>query len=268
MTLADFSGKCVLVTGGTMGIGLATALAFGKRGAQCTLTYRFGSASEEDVLRQFADAGAPAPVFVQADAADAADTFVLLDTIRARHDHIEVLVSNVSAALVVNELADYSRKGLQQSIDFSAWPMVSYLTGIKERFGRYPRYALGMSSSGPDQYAKSYDFVAASKAVMETLVRYLSYRLYDEDIRINVIRSRSVKTESLRSTFGSEFEEFAKKFTRESHFVPAEEVANAAVALCSGLLDGFRGQVLTVDRGTGFFDNFMRLYNEREELGL
>jgi NAD(P)-dependent dehydrogenase (short-subunit alcohol dehydrogenase family) len=268
VTLADFAGKCVVVTGGTMGIGLATALAFGQRGAHCTLTYRFGSADEDELRKRFADIGAPAPLLVQADAADAADTATLLDAIREHHDHVEVLVSNVSAALVVGTLADYSKKGLHQSIDFSAWPLVSYLTGIKDRFGRYPRYALGMSSSGPDQYAKSYDFVAASKAVLETLVRYLSYRLYDEDIRLNVIRSRSVKTESLRSTFGSDFEEFAKRFTRESHFVPAEEVANAAVALCSGLLDGFRGQVLTVDRGTGFFDNFMRLYNEREELGL
>jgi NAD(P)-dependent dehydrogenase (short-subunit alcohol dehydrogenase family) len=268
VTLADFTGKPVLVTGGTMGIGLATALAFGRRGAHCTLTYRFGTAREDDVLRAFAEAGAPVPVLVQADAARADDTAALLDAMRARHDHVEVLVSNVSAALVVEDIADYSRKGLQQSIDFSAWPMVTHLTGIKERFGRYPRYALGMSSPGPDQYAKSYDFVAASKAVLETMCRYLSYRLYDEDLRINVIRSRSVKTESLRETFGSEFEAFAKRFTRDEHFVPAEEVANAAVALCSGLMDGFRGQVLTVDRGTSFFDNFMRLYNEREELGL
>jgi enoyl-[acyl-carrier-protein] reductase (NADH) len=251
-----------------MGIGLATALAFGTRGARCVLTYRFGSADEDELHKRFAEVGAPAPLLVQADAADAADTATLFDAIREHHDRVEVLVSNVSAALVIGTLEDYSKKGLHQSIDFSAWPLVSYLTGIKARFGRYPRYVLGMSSSGPDQYAKSYDFVAASKAVLETLVRYLSYRLYDEDIRINVIRSRSVKTESLRSTFGSDFEEFAKRFTRENHFVPAEEVANAAVALCSGLLDGFRGQVLTVDRGTGFFDNFMRLYNEREELGL
>ena len=104
--------------------------------------------------------------------------------------------------------------------------------------------------------------------VLETLCRYLSYRLYDEDLRINVIRSRSVKTESLRQTFGTEFEEFAKRFTNDKHFVPAEEVADATLALCSGLMDGFRGQVLTIDRGTSFFDNFMRLYNEREELGL
>jgi enoyl-[acyl-carrier-protein] reductase (NADH) len=48
----------------------------------------------------------------------------------------------------------------------------------------------------------------------------------------------------------------------------ADEVATTVVALCSGLMDGVSGQLLTVDRGTTFFDNLMRLYDEREELGL
>ena len=39
-------------------------------------------------------------------------------------------------------------------------------------FGRYPRYVVGLSSGGPDAFYKNYDFVAASKAVMETLCRY------------------------------------------------------------------------------------------------
>jgi enoyl-[acyl-carrier-protein] reductase (NADH) len=50
--------------------------------------------------------------------------------------------------------------------------------------------------------------------------------------------------------------------------VDAREVAEAVLALASGMLDGFSGQVLTVDRGMTFFDNLMRLYHEREALGL
>jgi hypothetical protein len=33
-------------------------------------------------------------------------------------------------------------------------------------------------------------------------------------------------------------------------------------------MDGVNGQVLTIDRGTTFFDDLMRLYEEREALGL
>jgi enoyl-[acyl-carrier-protein] reductase (NADH) len=55
---------------------------------------------------------------------------------------------------------------------------------------------------------------------------------------------------------------------RDELYIDAKEVSNCVVALCSGLLDGMRGQVLTVDRGQSFLDNLMRLYDDRERLGL
>ena len=89
-----------------MGIGLATALAFGRRGAACTLTYKWGSADEDEVRRQFADAGAPAPVLIQADAARAEDAGLVLEQMRARHTHVEAFISNVSQAVLVGSLDD------------------------------------------------------------------------------------------------------------------------------------------------------------------
>jgi enoyl-[acyl-carrier-protein] reductase (NADH) len=146
--------------------------------------------------------------------------------------------------------------------------MFGYIARMKQIFGSYPRWIIGMSSTGPDSYAKGYDFMAASKAVLEALCRYLNYRLAAEDVRINIVRSRNVRTLSLNDTFGFEFEQFAERFVREEHFMEAQAVANAVVALCSEYMDGVSGQVLTVDRGTTFFDNLMRLFNERAQLSL
>lgn len=266
--IADYGGKIVLVTGGTMGLGLATALAFGRRGARCVLTYRWGSADEGEVRSRFEAAGAPPPMILQADAANASDTAAVVDAIKAAGDRVEALVSNVSGALVIKALEDYSARGLAKSIDYSAWPMFEYLHRIKEGLGRYPRYVVGMSSTGPDHFSVGYDFVATSKAVMETFCRYLTYRLRDEDCRINVVRSRAVRTASFDATFGPELTEFAKRYVPDSHFIRPEEVADATLALCSGLFDAMRGQVITVDRGTTFSDNLQRLYSERKNLGL
>jgi len=266
--MLDFRGKVALVTGGTMGIGLETALAFGRRGAACALTYKWGTADEDEVRSRFAAAGAPAPLIVRADAADSEDTDALLAEIGRRHARVDVFVSNVSAALIINKLDDYSPRALFTSIEYSAWPLVEYTMRMKRTFGAYPRYVIGMSSTGPDAYSKGYDFMAASKAVMETLCRYLNYRLYDEGVRVNVVRSRNVRTLALSDTFGAEFEGFARRFVRDEHYIEAKEVADVVVALCSGWLDGVSGQTLTVDRGTTFFDNLMRLFNERGRLAL
>ncbi|MBZ0116227.1 MAG: SDR family oxidoreductase, partial [Sandaracinaceae bacterium] len=224
--MLNFEGKTVLVTGGTAGIGLACGLGFGRHGARVVLTHRFGSADEDEIRASFKAQGALPPQIVQADAKDDTDTEALLTTLRADHDGIDVLVSNVSAALVVNSFEDYDRRGLLQSIDSTAWPIVGYTRAIRKHFGRYPRYVVGMSSTGPDNFSVGYDFVAASKSVLETLCRYLSYRLSDHDVRVNVVRSRSIRTASFDQTFGRDFVPFAERFCKPEHFLKPEEVAD------------------------------------------
>lgn len=251
-----------------MGIGLECALAFARHGARCVLTYKWGTAQEHEVQARFSEIEAPSPEIIRADAANDEDTTALIQHLRSITDSVEVFVSNVSAALVVGDLKDYSRKALFRSIEYSAWPMFEYTFRLFESFGKYPRYVIGMSSTGMETYAQGYDFMAASKAVMETLCRYLDYRLRGNDVRVNVVRTCNVRTLALQDTFGKEFEKFAARFAREEHYIEPKEVAGVVLALASGLLDGVSGQILTVDRGICFFDNIMRIYDERQTLGL
>lgn len=266
--LNDLRGKAVIVTGGTMGIGLDTALAFAQQGARVTITHKWGSADEDEVLARFRAVGAVEPRIVQADAGSDEDTIALLTELKKDHDAIDAVIANVSFGLVVHGLEDYERRSLHTSIDYSAWPMYAYGKHAADVFGRWPRYIVGLSSGGPDHFYKNYDFVAASKAVMETMCRYMSYRLFDRGCRVNVVRSRLVPTESLRATFGRDFESFAEHFNMKRQFIGTDEVAGVILALCSGLLDGVNGQVIMVDRGTTFCDDLMRLYEERDELDL
>jgi NAD(P)-dependent dehydrogenase (short-subunit alcohol dehydrogenase family) len=258
----DLRGQAVLITGGTMGIGLGTALAFARRGAVCTLTYKWGSVEEQDLLDRFAREGLPAPFLVQADVANDEDTAALLETMRSRHASIYAFISNVSMALLTKSLDDYDKRALFKSIEYSAWPMFAYTQAIKQAFGTYPRYVVALSSAGPDSYCLNYDFVAASKSVMETLCRYMNYRLYDDGVRINIVRAGLVATESLKATFGPEFLAFAEQLQLKRQFTSVEEVAGAIFALCSGLMDGVSGQVIVVDRGSGFSDNLLGLYEQ------
>ena len=53
MIQIDMKDKAVLITGGTKGIGLATALQFAKAGAKLYLTYKWGSADNQEIFNQF-----------------------------------------------------------------------------------------------------------------------------------------------------------------------------------------------------------------------
>jgi enoyl-[acyl-carrier-protein] reductase (NADH) len=234
------------------------------RGASCTLTYRWGSADEQELLALFARESLPAPHLVQADVAKDDDTAGLLEEMRNRHDSIYAFISNVSMALITKSLDDYDKRALFRSIEYTAWPLFSYTDAIRKAFGRYPKYVIGMSSAGPDHFFVNYDFVAASKSVLETLCRYMNYRLYDEGVRINVVRAGPVRTASLAATMGEGYLEFIDRLDPRQ-VISVDEVASTVFSLCSGLMDGVSGQVIVVDRGAGFSDNLMGLYDRHPE---
>lgn len=265
---ARYDGRVVLITGGTKGLGLATARAFAAHGAQTVLTHAWGSADEQAVTDAIVGAGGPPPLIVQADATRTEDTDALVTTVRERFGAVDAFISNASVSLVVGDLDDYTERAFLKSMRGSAWPTFGYLTTLHRICGSYPKYVVVMSSDGPDRFTPGYDFVAAGKAVTETMVRYVAYRLRDHGVRINALRSRAIKTESFEGTFGSEFHGFLRQFVPEEWFITPDEVGRAAFALCSGLFDGVSGQTIMIDRGNTFFDGISHLYERRTSLGL
>ena len=106
------------------------------------LTYKWGTADEDVVRERFAHINAPAPDIVRADAGNAEDTRNLMQHLRSATNGVGVFISNVSAALIVAELKNYSLKALFRSIEYSAWPMCSctrHLAVIRVTWPEYPR---------------------------------------------------------------------------------------------------------------------------------
>jgi len=262
--LSSLRDKVVLVTGGTRGIGLATGLAFGRAGSRCILTHRWGSADESEIRRQFAEVGAPPPLIVEADVSNDADTDALLETAGEHCDSIDVFVSNVAVASLVSGIEDYVKRDFLRSIEYSTWPMAAYTKRIHAKFGAYPRYIVGLSSTGHLHYNIGYDAVAVAKSALEALCRFMAFRLGPHGVTVNLVRPSFVDTEAAALVLGKGFADFIRSTSPTSLISPGE-VANVILALCSGLMDGVSGQIIQVDRGAIFSDTIIRQFELAQE---
>lgn len=266
MLSVDFTERSVLITGGTRGIGLATALQFARAGARTYLTYKWGSDDFSPLYAQFEAIEAPKPVLIQADVSVKEDTAELLKQIGEHESAIDVFISNVGFAQRTMTLDDYKKRSLFKTLEYSTWPMIEYTREIHKAFGSYPKYIVGISSDGPSHFYQGYDFVAASKALMEHFARYLSVHLFEEGSRVNVVRFGSVKTDSFSMIFGEDFFEYVREHgASEEMLLETEECGQAVFAVCSGLLDAMNGQIITVDKGIPFQDNLMMRYLRDKE---
>ena len=55
-------------------------------------------------------------------------------------------------ALVTPTFDDYKLKSYMRTIEYCSWPLISHLKEAKKQFGRYPKYAIALSSDGPDRF--------------------------------------------------------------------------------------------------------------------
>ncbi|MEU2280598.1 SDR family oxidoreductase [Streptomyces sp. NPDC013178] len=92
-------GKVALVTGGSRGIGAATALRLAREGADVALTYVNGKEAAEDVVRAVEGLGRRA-VALRADSADAAEAAAAVERTTAALGGLDVLVNNVGVGLL------------------------------------------------------------------------------------------------------------------------------------------------------------------------
>jgi NAD(P)-dependent dehydrogenase (short-subunit alcohol dehydrogenase family) len=248
MSMISFHNKTILVTGGTRGLGKAIGLEFARAGAKVFLTHRWSSVCASDLISEFRVEGLLTPGIVECDASDRDATRMLMASIKNESGGVDVIVSNVAFAKVVHSVADLKKSSLDLSLGYSAWPVVDLIQAAQEEIGRFPTYVIAVSSDGVETCHEAYDLAGASKAVLETLCRYLAIRLRGYGVRVNVIRPGFLDTKSARATFGHATVDNIKGRVGGMFLDPCH-VAKVCLALSSGLMDAVTGQTIVVDEG-------------------
>src|SRR5262245_43408297 len=119
MQSLDFRDRVVLITGASLGIGRAAALAFGRCGAKVVVNYRSHRDQAEEVVALVRESGAQA-LAVQADVAEQGAVEKLVGQTVAEFGRLDIAVSN--AAYSDRELfyqADMA--GFRRTVDVTMW---------------------------------------------------------------------------------------------------------------------------------------------------
>lgn len=243
----SYAGKKVCVTGSSRGIGRQLALRFAQAGADIVINYfRNGDAARE-TAREIEALGRRV-LICKANMAQEDKILAMFETIQAEFGKLDVFVHNAASGRN-RKAMEVDVKGWDWTLDVNAraFLIAAQQAAMLMNDGGA---MLAISSFGSERVFPYYTTVGASKAAIESLVRYFAIELADKHINVNAISAGAVVTGALEH-----FPEIEKTWAEIEQKLPydrmvnADDVANLALFLCSRDAEMVRGQTIRLDAG-------------------
>ncbi len=247
----ELHGKVAFITGGSRGIGRATALALGRAGADVAIGFRGNREAADEVVRELERLGV-AGVPIQLDLRETDQLAAAFDAVEQRFGGLDIFVAS-AAATAFKPLLEVRSHHFDQTFAIS---VKSFLVGVQHAARLMTPRGGGqiVAVSGYDSVRTlpRHGVLGAAKAAMEALARQFAFELGLRHIRVNCVNFVYVDTDSTRFYLGERYEEFSKEMEALSPLrgsATPEDVANAIAFLCSEQSRFINGQVLMVDGG-------------------
>ena len=229
--------RVVLVTGGSRGIGAATARLAAQRGWSVAVNYTSNEAAAQQVVQAVREAGRRA-IAVQADVADEAQVVRMFEEVDAKLGRITDLVNNAGVVDMAARVDEMSGARLQRMFGINVIGTIlcarEAVRRMSTRHGGGGGAIVNVSSAAsrlgsPSQYV---DY-ASAKGAVDAFTLGLAKEVAAEGIRVNAVRPGLIETD-IHASGG-----IPDRVKQLAHQVPmqrggsAEEVANAIVWLLS-----------------------------------
>lgn len=243
----------MLVTGGSRGIGAATAVMAASRGWRVAISYQSKAAAAEAVVQQIRDAGGIA-VAVQADVGVEADVLRLFDTVDAQMGRLSALINNAGMLEQQTRLDQMTLDRWQRV--FSANVFGSFLCAkqavlrMSTRHGGAGGSIVNVSSAAA-RIGSPNEFIdyAAAKGAVDSMTIGLAKEVAAEGIRVNAVRPGLIYTDIHALAGEPGRVDRAKAGVPMQRGGTAEEVAEAIVWLASEQSSYVTGTLLDVTGG-------------------
>lgn len=191
--------KVAIITGGSRGIGAATAKLFAKNGYAICINYKTQSTPAQKLTQDILDLGT-ACIAVQADVSIEEDVNRLFSTVDKELGTVSVLVNNAGMLKPQSKLVDMTADRINEVLINN---VTSYFLCSREAVKRMSTSTGGSGgvivnvSSGAAKSGSPNEYIdyAASKGAIDTLTRGLSLEVASEGIRVNCVRPGLIYTD-------------------------------------------------------------------------
>ena len=237
------AGKTILVTGGTRGIGRAIVRALIQDGASVIVNFVREQKSADALSNEV---GTEKLTLIRADLTRGKGMKTLLSAL----DGIVLDGLIHSAATGIHgPVKDLSMKHWDWTMNLNVRAFFELILRLQHQLA-HGASVIALSSEGAVRAVPDYSIIGASKGALESLCRHLALDMCDKDVRFNILAPGSVLTDSWKI-----FDDWQERIEKVKEKIPGnetaslDEIASAALFLCSDASKGINGHCLVVDRG-------------------
>jgi enoyl-[acyl-carrier protein] reductase III len=242
------NGKVAFVTGGSRGIGRATALRLAEESPKkLFIGYCMNREAADQAVAQVEALGVSACALA-GDVGQVESIEEMFNRIEADQGCLDVFVSNAARGALAR-VTELTARSWGRSMDINAR---AFLLGSQRaaRLMKPGGRIVGVSSLGAYRYTPGYAALGAAKAALESVARYLAVELADQEINVNVVCGGLIETEG--TTVHPDYNNLKQTVverTPAKRIGQPEDLAPVIAFLCSPESEWMRGQTLVADGG-------------------
>ncbi|OYU49228.1 MAG: 3-oxoacyl-ACP reductase [Rhizobiales bacterium PAR1] len=249
----DLKGKCALITGGSRGIGRATALALAKEGARIAIAAR-GPEQLARTAAEIAALGAEV-ITIPADFTEEGASTRAVETAISALGGLDILIANAGGSFGAREHAEATEADWEKTFRFNVVHAVSALQAARPALTASGQgsaiFIASISGRAPATRGAQY---AAAKAALIQSARSLAWELGPERIRVNTVSPGSILFpgggwERTRAERPEDFAAFEANDFPWQRLGTDTEVADAITFLASPKASWINGADIHVDGG-------------------
>lgn len=247
--MLSFKDKVVIVTGGTSGIGRATAVAYAKHGAKVVVAGRRVEEGNQTVA--LIKATGSAGVFVQTDVTKEADVKALVDKTVQTYGRLDIAFNNAGVE-VLGPIAEFTEADYRRVFDINVLGVLLCLKYEIPAMLKTGGGAIVNTSSIAGSISMGGMAVySGTKHAVNGITKAVALEYAKQNIRVNAVAPAAIETDMLdRFTGGKpEMLDYFASLHPVGRVGKSEEIANAVLWLSADEASYVTGQTLMVDGG-------------------